>query len=99
MKIVYAVPWIEVEFGQRPEGYSIFTDLKDCIKKTLAASKRGASPSGMYCGPERPLHYYEVPFEVLEDGVKEKLAMFNATKAHSSNCWSPSMKSDPKIIK
>lgn len=64
MNILYAVPWIEIEYGwgDRPEGYRIFSELDDCIKSTIKSSENGNYDDG-YFGPERPLHYYEIPYE------------------------------------
>ena len=67
MKTLYAVPWIEIEYGwgSRPEGYKIFEDLQECIEKTKTDSSNGNyESSGGYLGPERPLYYYETPDEI-----------------------------------
>ena len=66
MKTLYAVPWIEVEYGwgERPEGYKIFEDLEECIKSSKESSENGNYKGG-YCGPERPLYYYETPDEIV----------------------------------
>ena len=60
MKILFLVPWIEVEYGwgDRPEGYQVFDSVEECINSTKKASIDGNYESGSgYCGPERPLHY------------------------------------------
>jgi hypothetical protein len=87
---IYGVPWIEVEFGQRSEGWALFMDLNQCIRDTKKSAKRGAysdSDGGGYLGPERPLGYYEIPVEGLElryaKDLKEK------GFAHTDNHWSP----------
>lgn len=67
MKILYAVPWIEVEYGwgDRPEGYKIFDDLETCISSTKESSANGNYESGNgYFGPFRPLGYYEIVDEI-----------------------------------
>lgn len=67
MTILYAVPWIEVEYGwgERPEGYKIFDNLEECISSTKESSKTGNYESGGgYCGPERPLYYYETTDQI-----------------------------------
>ena len=99
MRIIYAVPWIEVEFGfgQRDEGHKLFVDLAECIASSKESSRTGCSNGG-YIGPERPLHYYEVPFDVLEKNAQEALNS-GKTINWSSNHWRPKMKSDPNYIK
>lgn len=72
MKVAYFAQWIEVEFGQRPEGGYCALSQEILEKKVRESSKRGAY-SGGYIGPERPLRLYEVPFDVLEPEVKAKL--------------------------
>lgn len=79
MKILYAVPQIEVEYGwgDRPEGFKVFESLEDCIQSTKESSEKGNYPGG-YMGPVRPLHYYEVvdeisgPFPCLVNTIKFK---------------------------
>ena len=88
LKVVYGVPWIEVEFGQRPEGWVLFLDKEQCIKDTKAASERGPyEGGGGYCGPERPLAYTEIPFDSLEEEYQERLE--ENGKTFTSNYWSP----------
>ncbi len=63
---MYLVPWIEVEYGwgDRPEGYKVFTDEKEMIKTTNHDSENGNyEGGGGYFGPIRPLCYYEAPFD------------------------------------
>lgn len=67
MKILFAVPYIEVEYswGEHPEGYKVFDNLEQCINTTQEESMNGNYPSGDgYFGPVRPLHYYETPDEI-----------------------------------
>ncbi len=82
-KSLYLVPWIEVEYGwgSRHEGYSIFDNLDECEKSTKKASENGNYESGGgYCGPERPLCYYEVPFdkELKKQGNVKDLPKFHS---------------------
>jgi hypothetical protein len=65
MKTLYAVPWIEVEYGwgSRPEGFMVYDNLDECIEQTKLKSEDGNYDSG-YFGPERPLGYYETPDEI-----------------------------------
>ena len=67
MDVLYAVPWIEVEYGwgSKPDGYEIFADLEECIRSTKESSEKGKSTSGYY-GPERPIHYYEIPKDSID---------------------------------
>ena len=94
MKIVYAVEWIEVEFGSRPEGFKIFLDESKCTETTKGDSVRGSYGEG-YLGPVRPLCYYEIPFDCLEEDVKTRLYDDESDKSRifSSNYWSPKFKS------
>lgn len=67
MKTLYAVPWIEVEYGwgSRPEGFKVYDSLEKCIEDTKLDSEEGNySTGGGYCGPERPPTYYETPDEI-----------------------------------
>lgn len=65
MKTLFAVPWIEVEYGwgDRPEGYKVFESEEECIKQTKEDSFKGNYEGG-YFGPVRPLYYYETPDEI-----------------------------------
>lgn len=75
MKTLFAVPWIEVEYGwgQRYEGYKLFETVEDCISTTKRDSENG-NYNGGYIGPERPLHYYKIP-----DSFGRPLPMFPKT--------------------
>jgi len=67
MKTLFAVQWIEIEYGwgERYEGYKVFDNLDECISSTKESSANGNYESGGgYFGPERPLHYYETPDEI-----------------------------------
>ena len=85
---IYGVPWIEVEFGERAEGWALFTDLKECVRDTKKFSKSGAyEGGGGYLGPARPLHYYEIPTEGLE--VEYAKALKAKGRTYTENHWSP----------
>ena len=79
MKTLYAVPWIEIEYGwgDRPEGFKVFEDLDECLESSKASSKSGNYDGG-YFGPVRPLRYYETvdklagPFPMWVDEIKFK---------------------------
>lgn len=94
---VFGVPWVEVEFGQRPEGWALFLDREQCIEETRAASKRGAYSDGSgYCGPERPLRFHEIPLEGLDAEYAQLLAEHGV--AHTSNYWNPKYRSGPMYV-
>lgn len=65
MRVLYAVPWIEVEFGwgERPEGFKVYDNLLQCIEETKKSSEDGNYTDG-YFGPTRPLSYYETNDEI-----------------------------------
>jgi len=65
MKTLYAVPWIEVEYGwgDRPEGFKVFDNLDECLESSKTSSENGNYDGG-YMGPERPMYYYETPDEI-----------------------------------
>ena len=87
-QIVYAVYWVEVEFGQRSEGYALFLDKKDCIERTKKSSRNGCYESCPgYLGPVRPLFYTEVPFDYLEEEY-QKLLKKNS-RCHTENNREP----------
>jgi len=82
-KSMYLVPYIEVEYGwgSRSEGYSVYSDLNECINNTKKNSERGNYESGGgYYGPERPLKYYEAPFDkkIVDKGWADELPKFHA---------------------
>lgn len=100
MDIVYIVPWVEIESGERPEGYKVFIDKEDCIRETILDSRRGVHKTS-YCGPKRPLRYYEIEWEVLEENIRQDLRrQVNEIKeieyyfSFSSNYWKPDLKSN-----
>ena len=88
MKIVYAVEYIEIDFGSRPEGYSLYLDKDECTERTKKSSESGSyGDGGGYYGPVRPLVYVEVPWDSLEEELQTQLTEKN--RAHTSNRWSP----------
>ena len=99
-EVVYAVPWIESEWGQRDEGYRLFLDLAFCIESTKESSARGPYPGGGgYCGPVRPLFYYEVPFSCLEVDLKANIQDPDKDGVtHTTNWWKPKFKGDCNYI-
>jgi hypothetical protein len=76
--VLYAVEWIEIDFGSRPEGYKVFDSLDTCIKQSKKDSEKGAYASGGYFGPVRPISYIstqdpiEGPFPKFVEGLKTK---------------------------
>lgn len=95
-EVIYAVKWIEVEFGQRDEGYQLFVSKDECIRRTKESSAKGYG-SGSYLGPVRPESYVEVPFSCLEDELKDSLRQKGVTWTH--NHWSPRFKGKDVYIK
>lgn len=92
MKTVYGVQWIEVEFGQRYEGWSLYLDKEECIKETQRGSREGPYEGG-YLGPERPLRMYEIPFDSLDKETQLRLkAKSSKGQAHTGNSWQPKFK-------
>lgn len=90
MKVVYAVAYVEIEYGwgDRSEGYALYLDKEECIKQTKKASKNGNyEGGGGYYGPVRPLSYCEVPYSSLTAGQKRDLKEHGA--CHTENHWSP----------
>jgi hypothetical protein len=65
MNILFAVPYLEIEYGwgERDYSYKVYDNLEECIKATKEASDTGNYEGGYY-GPQRPLHYYETPDEI-----------------------------------
>lgn len=77
MDVLYAVPWIDVEYGwgSKPDGFKIFDDLEECIKSTNESSEKGNYEGG-YLGPERPLIYYEIPKNSVDNSNIESGVSF-----------------------
>lgn len=96
MRIVYGVQHIEVEFGQRCEGWALFADSDECVKRTKQASKDGVYDGG-YLGPERPLHYYEIPFDSLEEHMQT--AIDEMGYSGTRNNWQPKFRGRRVAIK
>ena len=89
LDVCFAVPYIEVEFGQRSEGYKIYLKREKCVSETNRLSKDGVYPGG-YLGPERPLHYFEIPIDSLDGLQKDNL--FLDGEIHTKNDWYPTFK-------
>lgn len=96
MDIVYGVPWIEVEFGERDEGWALFVDKEECFKSTKDASAKGWYGDG-YIGPVRPLMAYEIPFGYLDK--KYKNALRKTGKSHTEDRWHPKFKGASHEVK
>ena len=64
MNILYIVPWVDVEFGwgSKPDGYRVYKNFDEMVTHTKESSKTGLSNGGYY-GPEKPLSYYEIPYD------------------------------------
>lgn len=100
---VYLVKWLEIEYGQRPEGYRIFLDLEECIRSTKHDSTTGTYPGGGYFGPSKPLCYYETTWECLEEDAQKTIRrLVNNSEDYpvtfSSNHWEPRLKSKPFVV-
>ena len=97
MKIVYAAEIIEIDFVERPEGYSLYLDKDECIERTKKGSETGSyGEGGGYYGPVRPLSYVEVPWDSLEEDLRTQLNKKN--RAHTSNRWSPKFRGKTEYI-
>lgn len=95
---IYGVRWIEVDFGERDEGWALFVDLERCIKDTKKSSKAGPyEDGGGYLGPERPLCYYEIPLEGLKPDIVKDLKTNG--RAHTENRWQPKYLGECNYIK
>lgn len=79
-KVVYGVPWIEIDFGSRPEGWELFLHKEECVKSTLKASKDGSYNDGGYYGPVRPLMYYEIPIDSIPYNLKNFLLILETNR-------------------
>jgi hypothetical protein len=97
MKVIYGVPWIEIEsgWGSRPSGWKLFTNEDECHSSTKDASDGGAFEGG-YIGPVRPLTCWEIPFDSLDEKLQARLEEFGA--ALTDDYWDPSFKGNPKSI-
>ncbi len=65
MKIMYAVPWVDIEYGWggKSDGYKVFETIDECITESIKDSENGNYEGG-YIGPERPLIYCETNDEL-----------------------------------
>jgi hypothetical protein len=95
IKTVFGVRWIEVEFGQRDEGWALYTDKDRCVEATKKASQDGTYAGG-YMGPERPLRMYEIPFDCLDEDMRKSLK--KSGHAWTPNHWNPKFKDSGSAI-
>lgn len=96
MDICYGVKWIEVEFGQRDEGYKLFTSLENA-KKVSEEDVRSGHYSGGYIGPEKPLTIYEIPIDCLPEKEKKEIRGANMLSwTWIDNHWEPKFKAPIK---
>lgn len=62
---VYIVPWIESEsgWGQKNDGYKIFSDLESAKVISALDIKKGPNSDGsLYIGPEKPITYFKAKY-------------------------------------
>jgi len=102
MEIVYAVRYIEVEFGwgDRPFGWKLYTDKERCKTETKQKSTEAgndAQNGSDYYGPERPLVYEEIPLDCIDE--KDKEILFANGVVHTADRWEPKFKSSWISIK
>ena len=93
IETVFGVRWVEVEFGERPEGWRIYSNVDDCIQITKEASLRGPykdNGEDGYYGPDRPLIYHEIPALCLDKNVQEALAEGHTGQTKKN--WNPKFK-------
>lgn len=95
MKIVYGTPYIEVEFGQRDEGWLLSNDVDQHIERIKNASSRGSYGDGYY-GPIRPLFYYEIPLDCVP--MKGVAFLKMEDHFHTHNKWNPRFKGKKVLI-
>lgn len=87
---VYGVPWIEIDFGDRPEGYKIHLDKQAAIDQAKIDSTNGPyEGGGGYMGPVRPMRVVTIPWSDLEKDVQANIKN-GATPCFTSNYWTPS---------
>ena len=98
MKIVYAVKWIEIEFGQRDEGYVLYLDKDDCIRDTKKSSENGLYVDGGYFGPIRPLYFIRVPMDSLDKRLKQYLCKGTTWRMRTETNWKPEFFSEKEYI-
>lgn len=98
MQVVYGVQWIEVEFGQRCEGWKVYLDKEKCIEDTQRGSQEGPYDGG-YFGPARPLRMYEIPFECLDKKDQTNLkARTSKGQVFTDKSWMPKFKDSGTAI-
>lgn len=67
-QVAFAVEYIEVEFGERPEGYVCFLSAEEAWKRATADAETGRWEGG-YCGPRQPIGVQVVPWADLPENV------------------------------
>ena len=91
MKVAYAVPYVEVEFGQRDEGWKVWLDLPQCLIGTRQAIENGRYENGGgYWGPVRPGYCYEIPYVSLSP--KDRKILKDTGWVFKNNLWQPQFK-------
>jgi hypothetical protein len=60
----FVVEYIEVEFGERPEGYVCFLTFGEAIARATRDAQSGGWEGG-YCGPRKPIVVQPIPWSDL----------------------------------
>jgi hypothetical protein len=94
-KVVYVVEWIEVEFGQRSAGWSVFLDKERCMKDTRRDSAAGGYDGG-YIGPVRPLCFFEVPYSEIPESAKRTLRKKGVCSMDED--WKPKFRGETELV-
>lgn len=72
-KTAYVVEYVEVEFGQRPEGFVCFLSHEDAVARAKRDSEANDASGGYYCGPVRPVLVTPIPWDQLPGKVASQL--------------------------
>lgn len=92
---VFGIPWIEIDFGQKPQGWKLYSDKRTAWAETSKASKDG-SYSGGYYGPVRPLMLYMIPRRSLD--AKQIEALNVKGKVRTDDLWEPKFKAECCVV-
>lgn len=84
-KTVYIVEFIEVEFGERPQGYRCFASYADA--EVRARNVMADQVEGHYYGPRKPLRIMAIPLDALPPAAQHKLLRTGV--AHTDDSWHP----------